>query len=349
MFLRNFWYVAAYAAEVTGKPLARTILGAPVLLYRSEAGAAIALEDRCCHRKLPLSMGQREGDAIRCGYHGLKFDARGECIDIPGQKEIPPGTRVKAYPVVEKFNFIWLWTGDPAQRDDSLLPLRDCIDDPKLTTTMGNFCQALPMKCHWELKNDNLLDLMHVVYVRADTLGGAGLDGNPVTTERFPTSVRMLRWSPNVEPPPLLAQLAGFNGKDTDRWQATVCEMPSHCTIDAGFSAAGAVGRSGDWDQGVRLRALITATPESETTSFMFYAQCRNFAVGNEQVSQRFIKQIRAVFDQDIAVMEGQQRVNSMLPYAPRIEIRADTPVVAMHRLVEEFATKERALAQALP
>jgi phenylpropionate dioxygenase-like ring-hydroxylating dioxygenase large terminal subunit len=199
------------------------------------------------------------------------------------------------------------------------------------------------MKCNWELNNDNLLDLMHVVYVHTDTLGGAGLDRNPVTTERFATSVRMMRWSPHVEPPPLLAQLAGFNGTDCDRWQATVCELPSHCTIDAGFAAADAVGRDGDWDKGVRLRALITATPVTATTSFMFYAQSRNFAVGNEDISQRFIKQIRAVFDQDIAVMEGQQRVNSMLPDAPRIEIRADTPVVAMHRLVEQFAARERA------
>ena len=342
MFLRNFWYVAAYASEVGAAPLARTILGEPVLLYRGENGAAIALEDRCCHRNLPLSMGTREGDAIRCGYHGLKFDQHGQCIEIPGQKEIPPGAKVKSYPVVEKWNFVWLWMGDPARRDDSLLPRWECIDDPALTTTMGNGCQALPMKCNWELNNDNLLDLMHVVYVHTGTLGGAGLDRNPVVTERGLTSVRMMRWSPHVEPVPLLAKLAGFNGTDSDRWQSTVCELPSHCTIDAGFAAADTVARDGDWDKGVRLRALITATPETETTSFMFYAQSRNFALGDEEVSQRFIKQIRAVFDQDIAVMEGQQRINSLLPDAPRIEIRADTPVVAMHRLVEQAAARER-------
>jgi vanillate O-demethylase monooxygenase subunit len=342
MFLRNFWYVGAYAAEIGEKPLARTILGEPVLLYRTQAGRAVALEDRCCHRNLPLSLGRREGDDIRCGYHGLKFDARGDCIEIPGQKEIPPNTRVRAYPVLERWNFVWLWMGDPAKRDESLLPQWQCIDDPRLTTTMGNGCEALPMKCHWELNNDNLLDLMHVVYVHPETLGGAGLDTNPVITERLASSVRMMRWSPHVEPPPLLAKLAGFNGADCDRWQATVCELPSHCTIDAGFSAAGAVGRDGDWDKGVRLRALITATPETETSSFMFYAQSRNFATGNEEVSQRFIKQIRAIFDQDIRVMEGQQRVNSMLPNAPTVQIRCDVPVVAMHRLVEEAAARER-------
>ena len=56
MFLRNCWYVAAWAEEVTRAPLARIFLGLPVMLYRTEQGEAVALEDRCCHRNLPLSM-----------------------------------------------------------------------------------------------------------------------------------------------------------------------------------------------------------------------------------------------------------------------------------------------------
>ncbi|HXE28299.1 MAG TPA: hypothetical protein VN656_07275, partial [Stellaceae bacterium] len=66
------------------------------------------------------------------------------------------------------------------------------------------------------------------------------------------------------------------------------------------------------------------------------------FALGNEEVSKRFIQQIRAIFDQDIAVMEGQQRINSMLPNAPNIEIRCDVPVVAMRRLVIQASERER-------
>jgi len=343
MFLRNCWYVAAYDCEVGRDPLARTLLGEPVVLFRTESGTPVALEDRCCHRNLPLSMGVREGDALRCGYHGLKFDASGVCVEIPGQKEIPSSARVRTYPVLEKWNFVWIWLGDPAKRDESLLPAWQCLEDPKLTRTLGNDGKPLPMKCHWELNNDNLLDLMHVVYVHADTLGGTGLDRNPITTERFPRSVRMLRWSPNVTPPPLLARLAKYNGDNVDRWQATVCEIPSHCTIDAGFTSAGQVGRDGDWNRGVRLRALITATPETKTTSFMFYQQTRNFAVGDEEASSRFIKNIRDVFFQDIAVMEGQQRINSAKPDAPRTEIRADAPVIAMRRLVQQFAAAEQA------
>ena len=343
MFLRNCWYVAAYDAEVGQAPMTRTILGAPVLLYRTATGQAVALEDRCCHRNLPLSMGKREGDGIRCGYHGLKFDPGGNCVEIPGQKEIPPGTKVRAFPVLEKWHFLWIWMGDPAKRDESLLPAWQCLDDARLTRTMSPDGKPLPMKCHWQLNNDNLLDLMHVVYVHSDTLGGAGLDRYPITTERLERSVRMMRWSNDVTPPPLLAQLAKYNAEKCDRWQATVCEIPSHCTIDAGFGPCGEIGRDGDWDRGVRLRVLITATPETETSSFMFYQHCRNFAPG-DPVSEGFTKTIRGVFLQDVAVMEGQQRINSALPAAPTIEIRADVPVLAMRRLVRQFAEREAAL-----
>jgi len=62
----------------------------------------VALEDRCCHRHAPLSAGRREGDSIRCGYHGLKFNEQGLCTEIPGVDKVPPKACVRAYPVVSK-------------------------------------------------------------------------------------------------------------------------------------------------------------------------------------------------------------------------------------------------------
>ena len=92
MFLRNCWYVAAWESEVTpGATFARTICGDPVVMFRDASGTAHALEDRCCHRNLPLSMGKIEGSGLRCGYHGLKFDCTGTVIEVPGQTQVPPG------------------------------------------------------------------------------------------------------------------------------------------------------------------------------------------------------------------------------------------------------------------
>jgi phenylpropionate dioxygenase-like ring-hydroxylating dioxygenase large terminal subunit len=89
MYLMNAWYVAAWSNEITGKPLARTILDEPIVMYRGANNRIAALEDRCCHRGMPLSEGEVFGDNIRCEYHGMLFDGAGRCVDIPGQAKIP--------------------------------------------------------------------------------------------------------------------------------------------------------------------------------------------------------------------------------------------------------------------
>jgi phenylpropionate dioxygenase-like ring-hydroxylating dioxygenase large terminal subunit len=74
-FVRNQWYVAAYADEVGEELFARTVLGEPLVLFRAEDGSPVALADRCVHRRFPLSQSRREGDTIVCGYHGFTYDA----------------------------------------------------------------------------------------------------------------------------------------------------------------------------------------------------------------------------------------------------------------------------------
>ncbi len=123
MFLKNAWYAAAWDHEVTtDKPLARTILNEPLVLFRDTSGRIAALEDRCCHRHLPLSKGKVMGDILQCGYHGLKFDTSGACVGVPGQTRVPPGSRIRSWPVLERFQFIWVWMGDADKADESLLP-----------------------------------------------------------------------------------------------------------------------------------------------------------------------------------------------------------------------------------
>ena len=74
-------------------PLAKTILSEPVVLWRDAGGVPVILEDRCCHRHLPLSMGKVEDDTLQCGYHGLEFDSSGACVSVPGQSRVPSCAR----------------------------------------------------------------------------------------------------------------------------------------------------------------------------------------------------------------------------------------------------------------
>ena len=108
MFLRNAWYVAGWATEITRDLCPIQVLGEKIVIYRKEDGAPAALEDSCPHRRLPLSMGRLIGDHVECGYHGLTFDCAGKCIRVPGQDRIPPKARVRSYPVAEKWGLVWI-------------------------------------------------------------------------------------------------------------------------------------------------------------------------------------------------------------------------------------------------
>ena len=139
MFVYNAWYIAAWASEVERQPLHRTLLDEAIVLYRKRDGGAVALEDACPHRKLPLSMGTLKGDLIQCGYHGLEFDCTGQCVHIPGQREISQRAKVRSYPVVERWGLLWLWMGEAATADAS-----DIIDIAHYEDPSGLLIAARP-------------------------------------------------------------------------------------------------------------------------------------------------------------------------------------------------------------
>ena len=131
MWIRNAWYVAGWSHELEpGRILARLIIDQPLALYRKTDGQVVVLEDRCCHRFAPLSMGRLEQDDLRCMYHGLKFAPDGRCVEIPGQKLIPQSAFVRRYPAVERGGWIWIWMGDEALADPASIPDSIRLDDP---------------------------------------------------------------------------------------------------------------------------------------------------------------------------------------------------------------------------
>jgi len=117
MFLKDYWYVAAWSHEVGREPSARRILDVPVLMYRQEDGVATAMDDRCPHRRAPLSMGRILGDDVECGYHGMRFGPGGACTHIPGQEKIQAAAKTPAFPLVERHGFLWIWIGNEEMAD----------------------------------------------------------------------------------------------------------------------------------------------------------------------------------------------------------------------------------------
>ena len=134
MFVKNAWYVAAWADELTvDAPLGRRICDEPVVLFRDAAGNAAALADFCCHRSAPLSAGKIVAAGLECGYHGMVYGGDGVCVSIPGQVHIPAKARVRSYPLVEKDALLWIWMGDAAEP----IPRRSSITPSTTTPRTG--------------------------------------------------------------------------------------------------------------------------------------------------------------------------------------------------------------------
>ncbi|MBT3534531.1 MAG: aromatic ring-hydroxylating dioxygenase subunit alpha, partial [Rhodospirillaceae bacterium] len=241
-FLMNRWYVAGLAEEVTDRPLGRTLLGEPVVLYRASDGTPVALEDRCCHRQAALSLGDIEGDNLRCGYHGLLFDGTGTCIEVPSQKAIPPGARVKSYPTQEKQGFLFVWMGD-SEKATSVVP----YDHPYLDREgWASLNAQFHAKCNYRLLIDNLLDVTHLTYAHKSTIGAAGVtDAADVKFERDGEKVAVDRWMMDIAPAPAHVQATGFNG-NVDRWQRIEFTPPGFVWLKVGMAKAGSGARDGD-------------------------------------------------------------------------------------------------------
>ena len=119
MYLYNAWYVAAWTSEFTAKPMgadaARRACG---VLSRPPTDQLVALEDRCCHRGMPLSCGEVFGQQhpLRISRHGFRrrrqLRRNTRPADDPEQREGP-----QSFPVEERDDLVWIWMGDPAMAD----------------------------------------------------------------------------------------------------------------------------------------------------------------------------------------------------------------------------------------
>jgi len=350
-FLHNCWYVAAWGHEL-GAPgvdqsvdrvadremLTRTLLNEPVVLFRSPEGVPVAMEDRCCHRNLPLSHGTLLPEGLQCGYHGFTYDMSGQCIRIPGQDSIPAQAQVRTYPVVERHRWIWIWMGDPELADPESIPDLWKNDHPVWAVSEGDL---IHVRGHYQLVVDNLMDGSHVSFVHKTTLGTDDVADVPVETSVDGSDVRMVRWILDRPAAPLYAALGGFT-ENVDRWQIITAAAPSLVTVDMGSATAGTGAPEGDRRQGIELRSFNLITPETDSSCFYFYTHVRNFAQQDAAVTQKVKDQFRIAFLEDVDVIEGVQAGNDRFPDRPRADAAFDKAPLMARRMLEKLIAAEK-------
>jgi phenylpropionate dioxygenase-like ring-hydroxylating dioxygenase large terminal subunit len=331
MFIKNCWYVAGWGNELTTTPLARTLLNEPVVLFRGASGRAFALEDRCCHKNLPLSFGAIQGDCLACGYHGLVYDGSGKCVQVPGQEMIPPGACVRGFPLEERDGLLWFWPGDLDKADVSAIPSYPIHSDPRWAHKGSHYV----IGCHYELMHDNLIDLSHVGYVHGKTIGGtpSAHSTAQMQVNRLETGAIVRRFMPDSVPPPTYVRAVGFKGH-IDRWME-ITFVPGLITIYIGANEAGkGYDDAGKMDS-LGIRIFNGVTPETEISTHYFWTAAHNFRVDEPEVTKAFHSEIAATFEEDRNVVEAQQRMFQRFPNRPNVNIRSDAGGIQARRVIQ--------------
>lgn len=332
---RDQWWVAGFSWELKDKPVARTLLNVPVVLFRTPEGQVGALEDRCCHKDLPLSMGSIETAGLRCGYHGMLFDCRGACIEIPGQEKIPSKARVRSFTVREQDQILWIWFGSSPESQPTVEPPRyEIHSDPRFKFGGGVVHYDAP----YQLIHDNLLDLSHVGYVHIYTIGGnAGTHMNAkLTVEQSGDIVRVVRHMPDSEPPPTYTAAWPFEGR-IDRWQEVEFRV-SHVRIWTGAVEHGAAALDNPQRDGFHMRGFHGITPETDTTAHYFWTIATNPHPDKQDVTQLVVDQTQKTFLEDKVVIEAQWKNQKRFGHPAQVDIHVDVGPNRARRVIQRLA-----------
>jgi hypothetical protein len=157
----DHWYAVEHAAALRlGQVHEVRFWGTSIALYRGRDGSLGAVENRCAHRHVPLTLGEVTDCRLVCKYHGWGYAADGRLAEIPHDLfgRSFPSVRIRSYPVRTRYGLIWIFPGDPARADAVAIP-----DVPDLDATPPWSCAPfdLTIPAHWSILVENLLDLTH--------------------------------------------------------------------------------------------------------------------------------------------------------------------------------------------
>ncbi|MDB5682813.1 MAG: putative iron-sulfur protein [Sphingomonas bacterium] len=345
LFLTNCWYAAAFVDEVTRAPLARTLLDTPIVFYRREDGTPAALHDRCPHRFAPLSSGTLVGDDLQCGYHGLRFDCAGRCVSNPHNDGKPlRAADVRSFPLFERYGVVWIWPGDAAKADPTLLPHFTYLEDDSTWSVLKGH---LRVKGNYQLVTDNLLDLTHAPFLHPgfklpNVTPEQQLAATTTRLDRFPDRVLAYRLRTGLPPNQATIDLFGF--------PADPCETRTHMTwyppaiidFDNGTKFPGQEDLEGFCFPQAHL-----ITPETETTCHYFFAAARNLRRDDPAIDKALMGVLDTAFrTQDEPMIEAVQarmgQTGDIDAHNP-VLLKTDGPPVTARRMLKEMIAREQA------
>lgn len=341
---RNDWYVGCVESDLNeGGPVATCILDERIAIWRA-GGKISAFEDRCVHRAAALSLGRCEGSNLRCMYHGLLFDSSGVVVEIPGQDVIPPNAKVRTYPVISRYGWVWVWMGNPAKADPALLPsLFPGVSFEDFVTESG----ALDFHADATLISENLLDFSHVPFVHADSFQ-APMDfaKSTMKMEQLDRGMRFERWLENGRGHFLYDPQPSY---PFDEWIGYDYLIPGVLIMWSGMFPEN-TARALDFGRPDFATAIgqVTAniqaiTPMTEQTTRYRFTVGLHRQLGGDPALVHTLRDVTAkAFAEDKRMIEAQQEVINRNPDRPIMPTVHDRGVTQYNRLKSRLIAEEQ-------
>src|SRR5512142_2102254 len=201
--LMGYWYVAARSERLRARPLACTVLGYPIVLFRAPSGEPSALLDRCAHRNVALSLGQvqKEG-TLRCAYHGWEYSSDGRCTRIPGHLGPVPEKlgHIPFFATAEHDGLIWVYATPN---------VNPATPTPRITQFGAGYTRVIRevrVEATLHAAIENALDVPHTAFLHGGLFRGRHGHRVTATTTHFCDRI-VTEYSGEPRPTGLAAQL----------------------------------------------------------------------------------------------------------------------------------------------
>ena len=297
MCIRNCWQVIAFAQEIGGTPLARTVCEEKVVLFRTRRArrwrspTAARIGWRRCR-----SGAWSATHPVRLSRHVLR--RRRRCVRVPGQDTVPRQARVRKYPLVERHTFAWIWLGDAARADPATIPDVHWVDDPAWAVTrLSPFRRQLSAR-----QRQPARPLARELRARGDDRQRVGGGGAVHRHARRQHRARAPRHVQHRGAAVLQAHHRLHRPHQPLAHQQFT--PPGINIIENGSMPADAKDRSAALER----KVINLIVPETTTTSHYFWAIVRQFGLNDQALSDYIFEGIARTFDQDKAILEAQQR-----------------------------------------
>jgi phthalate 4,5-dioxygenase len=167
--IRQYWIPAVMSSELQrdGAPLRLALLGEKLIAFRDSSGRVGVMDHRCPHRCASLFLGRNEENGIRCIYHGWKYDAAGNCVDMPNappHQDFKDKVKAKAYKVKERNGLIWVYMG--ARKETPPLPAIEAALMPEGELQIN----LVQRECNWLQALEGDIDTSHFGFLHTGSV-----------------------------------------------------------------------------------------------------------------------------------------------------------------------------------